>query len=261
MNSALDRHQHFSQNDELHISVIVKAFTMRTYGISRICFSAFALLLSTSALASEWKVELQGEMRGDITTYVRTVSDTPIKQFRGVVETPHSMVAALSVIDDISLCQQWIYNCQKARYHYTADGERLLWMMFDGVWPASDRDLVMKSVFLQEYPNGPVTVRSTGRRSAAPEQSGYVRIPMLDNSFYVEPLADGWTRITFTTHMNPGGLVPAWIANIVATDAPVRTLEGLKRMMDKEPFRDYTQSSPPAKLVEKHNLRFSTRDS
>lgn len=224
------------------------------------CFAALLLSTTTPGLASEWVTEQQGKERGDITTSVRVVSDTPIKQFRGVVETQHSIAAALAVIDDISLCQEWIYNCQKARHYYTSEGQRLLWMMFDGVWPVSDRDLIMQSTFTQEQAGGAVTVQSIGMKSAAPEQPGYVRIPMLDNSFYLEPLADGWTRITFTTHVDPGGLVPAWVANIVATDAPIHTLEGLKRMMDQEPFRNYTMDNMPEELLEKHKLRFSTQD-
>ncbi|MGC8120563.1 START domain-containing protein [Marinobacter sp. VGCF2001] len=221
-------------------------------------FLSFIMLmaLSSGLLAEGWVPAQVSPERTGINTFVRSVPDTPIKQFRGVVETHHSIVTALSVIDDISLCPQWIYNCQEANYHYTPEGERLLWMEFDGVWPASVRDVVMKSVFIQPKPGSAVTVRSTGRPEAAPVQAGYVRIPMLDNRFLVEPLADGWIRITFTTHMDPGGLVPAWIANIVATDAPVRTLEGLKRMMETAPYRDYSVQTPPAELMEKHNLRF-----
>ncbi|WP_323752300.1 START domain-containing protein [Marinobacter sp.] len=231
---------------------------MRHFSFSTLAFLSLTLFSVSPALASEWVVNQQGEKRSDVTTYVRDTESSPIKQFRGVVETEHSMFSAMSVINDISLCQQWVYNCQDARYHYAEDDEKLLWMMFDGVWPASDRDLVMESSFTQEDVNGPVTVQSIGRPDAAPKQPDYVRIPMLNNSFYIEPLADGWTRITFTTQVDPGGLVPAWIANIVATDAPIRTLEGLQKMMDKEPFKHYSKENLPTKLIEKHHLRFST---
>jgi hypothetical protein len=241
--------------------IIRQTNTMRVPATVIATLFTLSTMVASQASGEGWTPKQQGKERSDINTYVRTVSDTPIKQFRGVVEIQHSMVAALSVIDDISLCQQWIYNCQEANYHVTDDGERLLWMKFDGVWPASDRDVVMKSVFLQDEPGGAVTVQSTGRPDDAPQQSGYVRIPMLDNSFLVEPLEDGWIRVTFTTHMDPGGLVPAWVANIVATDAPIRTLEGLKRMMETSPYRDYSTSAPPKELVEKHNLRFPTGDS
>ncbi|MBY6032248.1 START domain-containing protein [Marinobacter daepoensis] len=218
--------------------------------------TAVFLAVALPVKADAWEMNEQGELRTEVTTYVRSVEDSPIKQFRGVVETPHSALTALAVIDDISLCSRWIYNCQQAKYHYTEDGERRLWMMFDGVWPAADRDVVMQSEFVQQEPGGPVRVVSIGEPSAAPEQGGYVRIPMLNNSFYVEPLEDGWTRVTFTTHMNPGGLVPAWIANMVATDAPMRTLEGLKKMMELSPYRDYSAQTPPPELLGKHALSF-----
>lgn len=231
---------------------------MRHFSFSTLAFLALTLCSVSPTLASDWVVKQQGEKRSDITTYVRDAENSAIKQFRGVVETQHSMFSAMSVINDISVCQEWIYNCQEARYHYAEDGEKFLWMMFDGVWPASDRDLVMKSSFIQEDVNGPVTVQSIGQPGGAPEQADYVRIPMLNNSFYIEPLTDGWTRITFTTQVDPGGLVPAWIANMVATDAPIRTLEGLQKMMNKEPFKNYSEENLPTKLIEKHNLRFST---
>lgn len=66
----------------------------------------FTLLSMVAGHASGegWTPKQQGKERSDINTYVRSVSDTSIKQFRGVVEIQHSMVAALSVIDNIFLC-------------------------------------------------------------------------------------------------------------------------------------------------------------
>ena len=73
-----------------------------------------------------------------------------------------------------------------------------------------------------------------------------MRIPALDNRFVVTPLADGWTRVEFRTFVDPGGKVPVWLANLVATKAPLVTLEGLQAQLEKPRFKNAGQDDLPA---------------
>ena len=73
-----------------------KTNTMRVPATVFATLFTLSTMVASHASGEEWTPKQQGKERSDINTYVRTVSDTPIKQFRGVVEIQHSMVAALS---------------------------------------------------------------------------------------------------------------------------------------------------------------------
>ena len=46
--------------------------------------------------------------------------------------------------------------------------------------------------------------------------------------------------------MDPGGSVPVWLANLVATRAPYETLEGLKEQLEKPRFANARREDLPA---------------
>ena len=45
--------------------------------------------------------------------------------------------------------------------------------------------------------------------------------------------------------MDPGGCVPVWLANLVATKAPLETLQGLKVQLEKPRFANATRKDLP----------------
>ena len=73
-----------------------------------------------------------------------------------------------------------------------------------------------------------------------------MRIPALDNQFVLTPMEDGWIRVQFETFVDPGGSVPVWLANLVATRAPYETLEGLKEQLEKPRFANARREDLPA---------------
>ncbi|MBZ2190426.1 hypothetical protein K8B33_15050 [Alcanivorax sp. JB21] len=204
---------------------------------------ALMLLLPLQTLAddAEWEQIREARERGDVATYVRPVDGTPIKQFRGIVEVPHPLVTVMAVISDVANFDNWVFQCKGTEMREEEWGGEHARVMIRGIWPVSDRDVLVRSHYEQDPDTHAVTVHSTATDDVLEEQRGYVRIPALNNVFRFEPLSDGWTRITFQTLVNPGGAIPAWLSNFVSTRAPLQTLEGMSEQMEKD---DYQLSSP-----------------
>ena len=194
--------------------------------------------------------------RNEVRTYVRTVEGSSIKQFKGIVEVPQSMLTAIAVISDVHNFDNWVFNCQGTEVRREEWGTDYLRIKINGIWPASDRDVVIRSSYYQDPDTQAITVRSQSTEGLLEPQRGFVRIAALDNFFVVEPLADGWTRITFQTFVHPGGSLPAWIANFVATRAPVQTLEGLRQQMAREEYQLQTPEQLPSPLPGSPRLEF-----
>ena len=206
--------------------------------LTRHLTAALLLALPTTLLAeAEWEQIREAGERGDVSTYVRPVDDNPIKQFRGIIEVPHPLVTVMAVISDVPNFDDWVFQCKGAEVREDEWGPEYARVMIRGIWPVSDRDVLVRSHYEQDPETFAVTVHSQATEGVFEEQRRYVRIPALNNVFRFEPLEDGWTRITFQTFVNPGGAIPAWLSNFVSTRAPLQTLEGMKAQMEKPQYQ------------------------
>ena len=68
--------------------------------------------------------------------------------------------------------------------------------------------------------------------TALPEYSaevkGVVRIPYLDGFWLLEKIDDNKTKVTYQVHADPGGTIPAWLANATAVNNPYETLRNMR---------------------------------
>lgn len=215
-------------------------------------FSAVLLaLLGTLALPAtaetEWEAMRTASQRGEVSTWVRPVPGNAIKAFRGVVEVPHSMLTALAVLSDVPNFPDWVFQCHAAEQNENWGPEHSR-VMIKGIWPVSDRDVLVRSRLEQDPQTYAITIHSEATDTVLPPQPGYVRLPALNNIFRIEPLADGWSRVTFQTFVDPGGAIPAWLSNFVATRAPLTTLTGMKAQMEQEIYQIGSLNELPATL-------------
>ncbi|EKF75862.1 hypothetical protein A11A3_00170 [Alcanivorax hongdengensis A-11-3] len=193
--------------------------------------------------AADWEVNHQGNSPAEVTTYVRDVADSPVKAFRGQVQVAASMTSVLAVITAVDTFPQWVFQSKDAR-RIAVQGQEKLYMQFNGIWPVSDRDVVLGNTLSQDD-QGVITLHSVNLSGVADKRSGYVRIPKLDNRFVLKPVSDGQVQVTFETYVDPGGRVPAWLANLVSTRAPLETLEGLQAQLKKPRFTDVQRGDLP----------------
>ncbi|MGJ3255191.1 MAG: START domain-containing protein [Alcanivorax sp.] len=201
------------------------------------------LMLVSPAWAAEWELNHEGDQRGEVTTYVREVSDSPVKAFKGVVELKASTTSVLAVITAVDTFPEWIFQSQGAE-RLTMEEKERIHMRFNGIWPVADRDVVLANTLTQQA-DGEIHLHSENADGFKDKQQGFVRIPALDNQFVITPLADGWVRVKFETFVDPGGNVPVWLANLVSTRAPLVTLEGLKAQLQKPQFANATREDLP----------------
>lgn len=187
------------------------------------------LLLASTSIASEWERVRTASERSDVDVWVKPIEGNPLKAFRGRTEVPYSMLTTMAVLTDVDNFPKWVFQCHSAKL-LDDIGDDLAYIYIKGIWPVSDRDAVVRSVVTQDS-DGMTTLHSQAANEVTYEVANTVRLPMLDNRFILEPLADGWTRITFETFVNPGGMIPAWLANTVATKAPLTTLQKIQKRM------------------------------
>lgn len=201
----------------------------------RTLIATLAIVLSCLGSAAfaevhEWELVQEAEARDDVTTWTRKVDGFTLKAFKGRIEVPYSMLVVMSVIADVDRFGEWVYQCDYARL-MPEISLNTAYVHIKGIWPVSDRDVVTETQAVQDPETLAITLKTEATGGLYPMQPGTVRIPSLDNVFLLEPLENGWTRLTFDTFVDPGGFIPGWLANLVAVRAPRDTLNGMYRMM------------------------------
>lgn len=221
---------------------------------------AALLMLSNPASAADWELKREAKTRDDISVWVKPVPGNPLNAFRGETEAPWPMLTALAVLADVEQFPQWVFQTSDA-YFLTEQGPDLAYLHIKGIWPVSDRDGIARTTIHQDPDTLLTTVHSVAAPDVLPPHEDRVRLPALDNKFILEPLADGWTRITFETFVDPGGMIPAWLANLVAIRAPLLSLRGMQKRMTLPQYHLNDKSELPLQLPGTEQMLFPGMDS
>jgi hypothetical protein len=61
-----------------------------------------------------------------------------------------------------------------------------------------------------------------------PPKEGVIRVEKSDGAWHFEPLAGGRTRVTYESHTEIAGSIPAWLVNSLMNQTVVEGFEGLR---------------------------------
>ncbi len=203
---------------------------------------AVMMVAHAAHAAAGWEPIQQGAGREDVSTWVRPVEGLPVKAFRGQTEVPRSVFVVLALLADTRNLANWVFQGQFSEHPANLPNDHI-YMRFSGVWPADDRDVLFRTTIRQQ---GDAIVVDSVSTANYPVNPNFVRMAQLHNTFRLTPLKAGWTRIEFETFVDLGGWVPAWIANMVSTKAPLVTLGRMREQLKKPKYQIKSAAELPA---------------
>jgi len=165
-----------------------------------------------------------------ISVYTRRVADSPLKAFKGEVEVATDVERVLAVLGDADTFPDWVPDTLACRLLESREGVRTLYIETHAPWPASNRDGVYRFTSARDAGGGAATVRVEALPDFVPRREGLVRIPRSDGRWSIEAMGSG-VHVAYEIHADPGGWVPAWIANLTAVRMPYDTLRNLRRVL------------------------------
>ena len=202
-----------------------------------------------------WRVTHAAKAPDFITTWKKSLPGKSLDAFKGETIVPYPMLTVLAVMADIANYPSWVFQCDSAEF-LSRLGPNIARIRVNGIWPVNDRDAVLRNTLRQDPATLAITIHSVAAPRLMPEEDGVVRMPALDNDFVLTPLSATSTRIAFTTFADPGGLIPAWLANFVAVSAPFNTLRDMKKRMALPQYHISRIEQLPLLLPGAENLQF-----
>jgi hypothetical protein len=182
----------------------------------------------------EWK---QIRQKQGITVLTRSNPGMDFKEFKSSVIVKGTLEQFLSVLYDIEGLSSWGYNVKSASLiSREADTVQVYYTEAKAPFPYKNRDGVYLNRFRWNANERTLIVDIIMPEDLIPEKDHLVRMEGY-GSWVVRDLDDGKLEITFQMQMDPGGNIPAWMANMFAGDTPYHTLLGLREAMEQEKYQ------------------------
>lgn len=191
--------------------------------------------------AEQWR--LVSDKNG-IQVYMKHNDDSRLKTFRGVTRFSVDRLDNISgVLNDTPNMPRWMHFISHANEIRRSDYLNREYQFLTSLpWPLTDREAVVKLLVRQDEKTKAVTVHVLNSPGLLPPNPKYIRMPEMQGRFAFAPTGKGKeVEVTYEIILDPGGYVPAWIANIVLKDTPYFTLERLRRVVERPEYKEWEE--------------------
>ena len=192
-------------------------------------FIALLLVLAMSeAQAAQWRLVKD---EAGIQIYLQQIPGSSFQAFRGVTRIRVDMPRLLALQDDVSAACAWIHACSEQKLLKHEGALSWAYSRFHTPWPVQPRDSILQVTTTRDA-DGSVTRALHGVADYLPLQQGFVRVSKVEGFWSLTPREDE-IEVVYQVHSEPGGSVPAWLANSFVVDAPFNTLHGLRQLAEQ----------------------------
>ena len=129
---------------------------------------------------------------------------------------------------------EWFYNMKEDSTLPNDNADQsFCYIWIKGIWPTSDRDTVARVTVEQDPKSLAVSiVARSAEQHRVPIQPDRVRMKNLFSGFTAIPVSAEETEVQLEGVADPGGSIPAFVANMVASDLPAKTLANLRQRLE-----------------------------
>ena len=209
---------------------------IKTYVVLFILIFALSACKTTSG--TKW-IEINQEPLDDnensefiIIVEKKNSPEDEVNTYRGTTTMPISIERIAYVLDDTESKTEWVSRLkEETRLEGNSSSYRsIAYQHYNLSWPVSDRDYVIESKWTvmkdMKLPTAILSIKSI-IRDDVPEIEGRVR-GQLDRLVYkLEKLKSNQTRVTVEIMVNPKGLLPNFMINLIQKEWPITTLRQL----------------------------------
>ncbi|NMY50595.1 START domain-containing protein [Pseudomonas sp. WS 5011] len=186
------------------------------------------LLVASGVQAAQWRLVKD---EAGIQVYLQQIPGSSFQAFRGVTRIRADMPRLLALQDDVSAACAWIHACSEQKLLKHEGDLSWAYSRFHTPWPVQPRDSILQVTTTRDN-DGRVTRILRGVADYLPLQQGFVRVSKVEGFWSLTP-HEGEIEVIYEVHSEPGGSVPAWLANSFVVDAPFNTLQGLRELAEK----------------------------
>ncbi len=191
----------------------------------------FASLVFAENLEGPWQLRLQ---KDGVTVYTRTIEGSPMRDFKSdiIVSAPIDQVVAL--YENEKRVPEWYHQAVQMDFVADEGDSKIFYFVLNLPWPVAKRDSVFRRVKTVDVASGVVNYELSALPERLPKEKGKIRVPYLKANWRLTPVEGNKTAIYFQQHSDPGGSVPAFLANALVVDIPFNSLRAFRKIVEQK---------------------------
>jgi hypothetical protein len=207
--------------------------------IAMICL--FPGVSRAGSTADDWELR---KSKDGILVFTRDIPGSGFKEFRAMTQVDASMTSILMLMEDIPSYPEWYTRLKEIKVlKIVSAREIILYQLLSVPFPADNRDSIFRVTVYRDQAGPSLTLRLESLPDYVPERKGVVRVKIISGSWtFTRTGTDGPYTVTYQMHSDPGGKLPAWIANAAVVKRPFTILKNMKKMLKKPRYRDAKES-------------------
>jgi len=189
------------------------------------------LMISNPVLnAQDWECAKE---RDGIKIFTCHDSASSYKLFKGEIDLQSDVNTVSDLIEDVRNFDEWDDEISNIRVLDDNPGKFIrYYVQYDVPWPFADRDLCVEAEIRTDSNTSDRIISSRSDPDAVPEDPEFVRIRKYWQKWTIMPTGAGKVHVILEGFVDPAGDIPAWLANLAITNAPLNMLRKIRETLD-----------------------------
>lgn len=191
----------------------------------------FCTLVNPCLAQYNWELEKE---KDGISVYLSDVPGSAYKAVKVECTLTGTYAKLVALLTNVSQFNKWIYNTKTSRI--LKENTPLDFIYYSEThmpWPLSNRDAIIHMRIKTDSLPRFLIINGTGEPDLFPEIFGMVRVTQYKASWKVTMPTPKTIQISYILELDPGGNIPAWIANSFADKGPLGTFSNLAEKLKK----------------------------
>jgi hypothetical protein len=164
-----------------------------------------------------------------IKLYTRKETNNSVKSFKGEVYLHAEMEKVFSLITNVKNFDLWDEDIIEMKVLLNEKDKHVqYYLVYDVSWPVTDRDLVVDAIITTDSVTGIRVMEAKPLHNVIPEKSDLIRIKKYWQKWTLIPSEKDLIHLILEGTVDPGGSVPAWLANMVITETPFKAIKSVR---------------------------------
>ena len=174
----------------------------------------------------KWEKDIE---RRNLSIYIADVPGSNIKAFRARSVYKTNLDQLVSAITDMDNFTSWVDGAVKANTLKKEGNAQWCYYENHVPFPYKNRDgvIVQRVVKINDKE---IVIELSADNDIKPPLNGLVRITDLTGSWKLQSLAGKKVELTYQVHLDPTGVLPSWVVNLMLTNTPKATLLNLHKV-------------------------------
>jgi len=207
---------------------------------SRRLFKIFCGITRCEGLIFDWQHRVT---KGRVTVHSASVPNSSWQAIKSDCKIKADKYAICKLITDDARSHEYDEGVESYEILDNVDEHSIIRRyIFKAVWPTAPREFVMITTWM-ELEDGCIMVSTLSPPDEYHPQasnSPNIRAYLLSSGALLRPIEErhgGGVHVTFVTHCDLGGSIPAWLTNNLGSGAPVKSLSKVCEICEREHVR------------------------